>query len=280
MSYFINLRGSGYGAVVDPYVLEGDVLANPPLMASTPYEAVPQLVKGRDVLLTTHGFNVNYIDGLRCLGRLEGLIAPTASEFMFGVLWPGDWVIPAINYPFTEKIATQTGQRLSAFCNRWLAGARSISFVSHSLGARVVLQTISGLNCRARNVCLTAGAIEADCLTAEYRVADANSNAVVTLSSMDDRVLEFAYPVGDLIADILDADHKPFERALGREGPTIPFGPSIAADEIPDAPPYDHGDYLPPSDLAQPVPDPGAKWTRTTTFMARSFRDQTQTWPG
>lgn len=279
MSYFINLRGSEYGAICDPYVLEGDILANPPAMAPIAYEAVPALVKGMNVLLTTHGFNVNYVDGVRALGRLESLIAPTTSELIFGVLWPGDWVIPAVNYPFTEKIATQAGQRLSTFCNRWLAGARSLSFVSHSLGARVLLQTVRGFSRKAHNLCLTAAAIEDDCLTTEYRAATANCDAIVTLSSMEDWVLALAYPPGDLIADILDCDHKPFQRALGRAGPANPFGAPISADEIHDAPPYGHGNYMPPADLTQAVPDPNALWTKPTSFMARAFRGQTQTWP-
>jgi hypothetical protein len=279
VSYFINTRGSAYGAVCDPYVLTGDPLVDPPAMAPVPYETVPSLVSNKDVLLVTHGFNVSYVDGLRSLGRLESLVTPGPSEFVFSVLWPGDWVIPAVNYPFTEKIATQVGKRLSAFCNRWLAGARSLSFASHSLGARVVLQTVAGLTRKAHHVCLTAGAIEADCLTAEYQAATANSDAIVTLSSMEDKVLSPAYPVGDLIADILDVDHKPFERALGREGPASPFGPPVAADQIPDLPPYDHGDYLPPADLTQAVPNAAAKWTNTTAFIARAFRGATQTWP-
>ena len=279
MTYFINLRAGSYGSVCDPYVIAGDILSDPPGMASVPYESIPALVKGKDVLLATHGFNVGYVDGLRSLGRLETVLAPTAGEMVFGVLWPGDWAIPGINFPFEEKIAGHAGQLLGAFCNRWLAGARSLSFVSHSLGARVVLEAVAGLQTKARTLCITAGAIGADCLSAQYQAAAANCLSVVTLSSMEDLVLSLAYPVGDIIADILDMDHKPFERALGREGPETPFGPPISAAQIPDAADYNHGDYLPPADLAAPVPDPNAKWTQSAGFMARAFRGMRQTWP-
>ena len=257
----------------------GRPVFDPPSMSSTPYESIPAFVKGKNVLLATHGFNVGYVDGLRSLGRLESLLAPTPSEFVFGVLWPGDWIIPAINYPLEESIATHAGQLLGQFCNDWLAGAQSISFSSHSLGARVVLEAVATLNRKARNICIMAGAIGADCLTAEYQPAAANCDRVVTLSSMEDMVLALAYPPGDLIADILDDDHKPFERALGREGPDQPLGLPSAAEQIPDASDYGHGDYLPPSDVTAQVPDPTAKWTPVVDFVARDFRNATLSWP-
>jgi hypothetical protein len=281
LSYFINLRAGSYGATCEGYVLQGDVEADPPGMISVAYETIPALVKNKNVLLATHGFNVSYVDGLRSLGRLETVLAPTAGEVVFGVLWPGDWAIPAVNYPFEDKIAAQSGRLLAAFCNRWLAGAANLSLMSHSLGARVMLETLAGLQGRrVRNLCIAAGAIGADCLTDQYPAAVENCDAVVTLSSMEDLVLSLAFPVGDLIADILDADHKPFQRALGREGPETPYPtPPIGADQIPDGDGYNHGDYLPPSALAAAVPDPNAKWWAATTFFARAFRGQPQTWP-
>jgi len=277
MNYFLNLRAGPYGAVCEPYVIAGDILSG--AMKSVPYESVPALVRGRNVLLATHGFNVGYLDGLRSLGRLAQSLAPTENEFIFGVLWPGDWVIPAINYPFEERIAAHAGQLLGGFCNRWLAGAGNLSFVSHSLGARVVLEAVGALGRRARTLCITAGAIGADCLTANYRAAAANCDGVVTLSSLEDLVLSMAFPVGDLIADILDLDHKPFERALGRRGPEQPYGPAIVPSQIPDSADYGHGDYLPSSDPAAPFPDANAKWSASTAFMGRAFRRQPQSWP-
>jgi hypothetical protein len=281
LTYFLNLRAGPYGAVCSPYVLQGDAMADPPAMTSVPYESIGNLVAGKNVLLATHGFAVNYVDGLRSLGRLEAVLAPSANEFIFGVLWPGDWAVPAVNYPFEDKIAAHCGRLLGAFCNRWLTGAASLSLLSHSLGARVMLETLAGLQGRrVRNLCIAAGAIGADCLTDQYPNAVQNCDAVVTLSSMEDLVLSLAFPVGDLIADILDLDHKPFQRALGREGPETPYPhPPIGAAQIADAPPYDHGDYLPPSDPAAAVPDPMAKWWQSTAFMGRAFRGQPQTWP-
>ena len=279
MKYFLNLRAGSYGAVCEPYVIAGDIAAGAPLMKSVPFEAVPALVKGKNVLLATHGFNVGYQEGLLSLGRFSQSLAPSENEFILGILWPGDWVIPAVNYPFEEKIAAHAGKLVGGFCNRWLTGAGNLSFVSHSLGARVVLEAAGGLNRKVRTLCITAGAIGADCLTASYRTAAANCDAIVTLSSMEDMVLAMAFPVGDLIADILDLDHKPFERALGRRGPEVPYGPTVAPSQIPDSADYGHGDYLPPSARSASFPDPAARWSKAVAFMGRAFRRQPQNWP-
>ena len=279
MSLFVNLRGGDYGAVCEPYLLQGDPLVEPPLMTSVTSETMPALARGKDVLLATHGFNVPYVAGLRSLSRLELGLAMRPNELFLGVLWPGDWVIPAVNYPFEDKIAMHAGRLLGAWCNRWLSGARSLSFVSHSLGARVVMEACEALKQPAQVLCVTAGAVNAGCLNEEYASAARNTGAVVTLASAKDHVLSLAFPIGDLIADILDDDHRPFERALGRKGPTKPYGPTISPWEIPDDAAFDHGDYLPPSALAQPAPDPAAKWTSAVGFMGRAFRRQAQTWP-
>jgi hypothetical protein len=281
VTLFLNTRGASYGAVVTPLLLEGDAVATPPQLSPVPEAAISSWIGGKSVLLATHGFNVNLQDGARSLGRLETMIAPRPSERVIGVLWPGDFVIPAINYPFTEKIAAHAGQLVGDFCNRYLGAAARLSFVSHSLGARVVLEAIQALKRRAYSLCIAAGAVGADCFAVEYAAAAKNCDSVVTLSSMADLVLELAYPPGDLIADLFDWDHKAFERALGRRGPETPFGSPITAAQIPDQLGYDHGDYMPPGDLAQPVPDPNpnTKWPRATAFLANAFRGERQPWP-
>ncbi|HEY2658930.1 MAG TPA: alpha/beta hydrolase [Caulobacteraceae bacterium] len=278
MTLYVNLRAGPYGAVCEPYVLEGDALANdPPQVTSTPWSDLPGRVKGKDVLLAAHGFNVSYEDGVQSLGRLETALDMRSTEVFFGVLWPGDWMIPAINYPFEDKIAMHGGALLAGFCNRWLAKARSVSFLSHSLGARVILQAIEGLSRPARRVCITAGAVNADCLTAEFAASARDAGTIFTLSSREDMVLALAFPLADPIADVMDQDHRPFQRALGREGPLDPYGDNITPFEIPNAPPYGHGNYFPPGGPGDPSPD--GEWKQAVAFMARAFRGQPQTWP-
>jgi hypothetical protein len=279
VTLFVNLRAGPYGSVCAPYVLEGDGTASPPGMTSVSWNAIPILAKGKNVLLAAHGFNVSYEDGLRSLSHLETALEMRPGELFLGVLWPGDWVIPAVNYPFEDKVASHGGVLLGDFCNRWLASSQSISFLSHSLGARVILEAIKASKRPVRRACITAGAVNSGCLREEYRLAAGNCGQIRTLSSRQDLVLEFAYPPGDLLADALDPDHPPFEAALGRGGPSGAFGATILPSEISDVIPYDHGDYFPPAHSVLPPPAPTDKWRRAVEFMASAFRGLSPSWP-
>ena len=276
MTLYVNLRASAWGAVCDPYVLVGEGTVAPPAMTSLAWEALPYLVKGKDVLLAVHGFNVSYESGVLSLAQLEAALNIGRGEVFLGVLWPGDWVVPAVNYPFEDGVASHGGALLGGFCNRWLKPAASISFLSHSLGARVILQAIKSSNRKVRRACITAGAVNASCLTAEYKAAALNCGEIRTLSSMKDLVLKLAYPPGDLVADALDPDHTPFEPALGRGGPRSPYEATVQPFEIDDASDYDHSNYFPP---AVPGIAPPGKWTLAVKFMAEAFRGEQPAWP-
>lgn len=274
---YVSFRQQGIGGGVGgPYLLEADPEAVPLTLTPRDLKTLNSLVAGKDVLFATHGFNVDRENGVRSLGRLGAGLALSANEFFLGVLWPGDWWVPAVNYPFEGATAIATGKLLANLCNT-LTAARSFSFASHSLGARVVLQAVSGLNKPARVVCLMAGAINDDCLAAEYQKSDANAQSIQNLASRKDRVLQLAYPVGDIIADILHDDHAFGEQALGRNGPAPSLETNIAASQIPDRLSYGHGSYLPPSSAgAQPAT---GSWTSVTQFVLRAFRRETELWP-
>ena len=283
MTLYVNLRGNAYGAVCSPYILEGSPESSPVAMTSVDWTAVPPRVVGKDVILATHGFSVSYLQGVRSLGRLEAHMNIRNSEIYMGVLWPGDWIAPAINYPFEDGVASRSGEFLGQFIARWLRSARSVSLISHSLGARVMLMAIQvAAPRRIKRACLTAGAVNSGCLTEEFTAAAANCDDIVTLSSMADWVLGLAYPPGDALADLLDPDHPPFEAALGRHGPTTfcpsPLGPC----QIPDDEGFLHSDYLPPEADPPPpfMPDPAGKWMTTAKFMSSVMRGAQPVWPG
>jgi hypothetical protein len=281
MTLFLNFRSQGVGgAVIEPYVLDGDGTAAPPALRSLSNLEFAPRVAGRNVLFAAHGFNVSYDHGARSLGQLEAQLNLTTSDIFLGVLWPGDFWLPVVNYPFEGGVAMDCGRRLADFCGRWLTRAQSISFVSHSLGARVVLEAVKHLDRRARIVCLTAAAINRDCLMTEYAAAAANADSISILASHSDWVLKVAFQVGDPIADVLHDDHAFFEKALGYDGPPPPALPPVQSPwQIPDAAGYGHGDYLPPGNVAQVPPPPGAPWLNPARFMARAFHSQQQTWP-
>jgi hypothetical protein len=280
VTYYVNLRAGPWGAVCSPYLLGGDGLASPPAMTAPPWGLLPGLVRGKDVLLAAHGFNVSYASGLASLAQLERALGldVSASDQFLGVLWPGDWAIPAVNYPAEDSIASHAGRLLGGFCNQWLGQARSLNFLSHSLGARVILEAIAACSQRVRTACITAGAVNAGCLGEEYARAAADCDRILTLSSRSDLVLQFAFPPGDFLADILYPDHPQFEEALGREGPERPVAANVGPSQIADAAGYDHGDYFPPGSL-QPPTVPPAKWTNSAGFMGRVYRGQAPNWP-
>jgi hypothetical protein len=285
MTYFINCRSQAVGgSVVDPYILEGDGTASPPALRAIGSIELQNLVAGRNVLIATHGFNVSYQHGACSLGNLDAYLASlgglTASDLYLGLLWPGDFWIPVINYPFEGGHAMDCGRRVAAFCNNQLAAAQSISFVSHSLGARVVLQAVAGMSRRASSVCLLAAAINRDCLATEYNAAAANCDAITLRASHADLVLKLAFPAGDPVADLLHADHQLFETALGYAGPPAPVAsPVLSPWQIPDSCGYDHGDYLPPSSGPLPDPRPAPKWPRAANFILRTWLGQRPSWP-
>jgi hypothetical protein len=285
MTYFLNFRSQAVGgAVVDPYLIEGDGAAANLALATVPLWKVPAVLNGKSLLFAAHGFNVSYQGGACALGNLETYLlstdALTVQDLFIGVLWPGDFWIPVVNYPFEGDVAIDCGKRLAVFCNQSASNAASLSFVSHSLGARVVLQAVSCLQRTARSVCLTAAAINQDCLETEYSAAADRAQSISILASRNDHVLRLAYPIGDVIADLLHDDHTPFEPALGYDGPPGPVEqPIVPPWQTPDAPPYDHGDYLPPGNAPLPDTNPHPLWPNAADFMGRAFRRAPQTWP-
>jgi hypothetical protein len=205
-------------------------------------------VSGQHVLVATHGFNVNFVDGVGALsywGSLLQLDPPTPSVFV-GLLWPGDSVwAHGLDYPVEPKVADETGERLAPFLDDVFADAASISFASHSLGARVVLQTVKLMSRSSRRLTLMAGAIDDNCLNAEFQPATPKVAEISALASKKDMVLGLAFPLGNLFAGIIDQGHPWWRGALGRYGPTKPWPANFEAPfQIPGNWGYGHHDYL------------------------------------
>ena len=275
MTLYLNFRTGGVaGGIVTPYLLEGDGTVNPPAVRALNSVEAENRVAGKNVLFGVHGFNVNYREGARAFGLLDSHLGLTESDVFIGVLWPGDWWIPAVNYPFEGGDAMECGRLLATFCSRHLAQAQSISFVSHSLGARLVLEALVHLDRRARMVCLMAAAINRDCLFTEYAFATSMTDQIFVLASREDKVLQVAFQIGDPISNIFDHDHQFFQKALGYEGPPSPAPPPIVSPWQINKPGYGHGQYLPPGN-GNPPP-----WAAVADYIGRAFRGQPQPSPG
>ncbi len=183
---------------------------------------VAAAVRGRNLLVGTHGFNVNRANGIDCLdkwGKLLLQFDPTVDLFM-GLLWPGDstWA-HGLDYAGEPALADQAGRLIGPFLDGLLAGAASVSFSSHSLGARVILSTIQNMNLKIRHAIIMAGAVDDNCLTGEFQTSAQKIGEISILSSPRDEVLAWAFPLGNFVSGIVDVGHPWWHSALGRSGP-------------------------------------------------------------
>jgi len=248
-------------------------------------------IRGHNVLIGTHGFKVNRQDGIDCLSNWEGLLQLAPPSIFLGLLWPGDSVWgQGLDYPLEPRVADDAGQLVAPFIDANFADAASISFASHSLGARVILQTILKMNLPVRRVTLMAGAIDDNCLITEFQAAAAKVQTVSILASYKDDVLSALFPLGNFVGGILTAGHPWWHAALGHCGPANPKPGNFQAPfQIPDAWNYGHHHYLqvdPPPlpaialpaevpDASSPAPCAGAAgWQEawSAAFCSTRFR--------
>ncbi len=210
----------------------------------------------RRLLVLLHGFNNTYETGRTSLTKYMELMAAGGSEdVMLAVLWPGDGWAKALTYPFEGRDADDSARALSRWLTINVDKTASVSFIAHSLGCRVAMEAAqrlvwSGGGPGLDRICLMAPAIDNDslgkmCVTC-YRDATLAAKRVAVLASMEDRVLQFSYPLGDLAQTVLAGER--WGKALGRTGPDEHDADVLAKIEpVPKADPsrsIDHHDYL------------------------------------
>jgi hypothetical protein len=280
---------------------EGDSAA--PVFAPKFMGDLADEVRGKDIVFVTHGFNVPLNAGFRSIARFASRLSIPEETMIVGVVWPGDFHIPyftspeksiGINYPVASTGAIGAGRSLGDLCNGPLSGVRSISLVSHSLGALVVLEAAKRLHNKAKLLCITAGAVNDDCLSTEYSLAADQAATIRVLASTMDWVLQVLFRLGDPVSQVLDQlpgplgpdDHKPFEMALGRLGPHPELLPPVYRAQIPESEYYGHGNYLAPSDDGYRLP-PAAmaplsdtnKWLKVAGFVSAAVNGASPSWP-
>jgi hypothetical protein len=204
-------------------------------------------IRGRHVLIATHGFNVDRADGIACLSNWGSILQlPQPNSAFVGLLWPGDSIwAHGLDYCVEARLADDAGVLIANFIDTNFSNAASISFASHSLGARVILSTISNMSLPVRKVTIMAGAVDDDVLTDEFEAAAAKVGEISVLSSSQDNVLNLAFPLGNLVSGIIAVGHPWWHAALGHCGPAKPWPENMLAPfEIPDNWNYQHDDYL------------------------------------
>ena len=144
--------------------------------------------------------------------------------------WPGDaeWVQPLdcvdfMVYPKAVGTARNAGKKLADY----LIGLdipTIINFIGHSLGCRVILETVREFKKRNREelvgkICLMAAAVPVFMLNDGERLNEAGfvPDKILNLISKSDRVLHFAFPPGQTAAGPNFSEGF-FPYALGRHG--------------------------------------------------------------
>jgi hypothetical protein len=205
------------------------------------------------VAFLVHGFNVSWESGRDSLRNLGAALRPAFGGLVIAVTWPGDSGLGPLGYPWEGQDADDTGLALAKLITAHVRDGAELSFVTHSLGARVALEACARLDpdrWLLREVCVTAPAVDDTCFNTDERyfgVASAARRTTV-LASTGDRVLQLAYPAGDLVQSWLFRWKDKAGRALGRRGPRNAGGrltsPKVRHEQIPDPPAVGHGDYI------------------------------------
>jgi Alpha/beta hydrolase of unknown function (DUF900) len=259
MTQFLDVRLAPVGGELASQVAlnQGTSLAD---YAGIQLDDLKAHIRGQHVLIAAHGFNVDRQAGIADLSNWEGLLQLPQSSAFVGVLWPGDSVwAHGLDYPDEPKVANNAGLLLAPFIDANFGGAASVSFASHSLGARLILQTINNMSTPVRRVVIMAGAIDDDTLNTEFQAAAAKVGVINVLSSKEDAVLSALFPLGNWIAGFIAAGHPWWRAALGHTGPVTPLPANFKGPfEIPDKWNFQHGDYLRIDDplLASALPLP------------------------
>jgi len=200
MDWFLDLRAWGHGGPV------GTLKVSDGTKFYADANGILNDIRGRDVFLMAHGYNVDREHGTQSLNQWKSKLEVDAQPVFIGVLWPGDCVLPIfIDYVWEGSEAEKSGTMLGEFVRDNFGFAASLTFASHSLGARVVLQAIQTLadSDRVRNLILLAAAIEDDTLLNEFSGAAKKIDRISVVYSLEDHVLQLAYPGGNLIGCLL-----------------------------------------------------------------------------
>lgn len=236
---------------------------------------ISELARHEPLLFLLHGFNVNRKDGVAQLSKLAKALSEKDLGFgaIVWVTWPGDGPGGPMSYPLQEPDADDTAHHLARALSETIRPREPVHFAAHSLGCRVVLETVNrllGSTVAVGTVVTMAAALDGDSPSrlARYRSAVESVDRMLVLRSVDDRVLRWAFPVGDLVSALFYG---------GSTCPALGFGGATTSPDggVPrnvDTRLHrgaDHGDYLPPP-TGEPSPLQSGAADAIATYFART----------
>lgn len=217
----------------------------------------------REAVVLVHGFNNHYGEAATAYQgfrkqqhRRDASLLPMALEDLLAdAHWPGDAAGGAADcadffvYPFSVGTARDAGPVLAAHLSL-MPNLEIVHFIGHSLGCRVVLETIRHLGNRPQvgRVCLMAAAVPVFKVEwgGELESAMVRAEHVLVLYSASDLVLKFTFRPGQLAASAATgSDEGVWPTALGRERPPPTLAGAVDSIDIAGA---GHGDYWGHSD--------------------------------
>lgn len=271
MMYLLDFRDANQGGAVVP----GRIIRRQPLSGRLGTEN--DLRAESSITFLLHGYNISRPAGQDSLLRLAERLPSLSQGGVVAVLWPGDHWTRAMSYPFEGRDADDSAAELFRYIELVITRSTPLSFVSHSLGARVAMETVKkliGKGYSVRQVCLMAPAIDDSSLAdpAVYRPAVGTTERVAVLASRKDTVLKLAYPAGDILQAFALFWKEKIDLALGYHGPRNSRQHAIPADrvyseQIADGREANHGHYI-PGDHSTPVQE------MTNQRSAAKFADE------
>jgi len=229
-------RPREYAPLLEFYVrqdVEGGSVREPGLLRGT-LDA-----QARDsCLILVHGFNNTdgqaaqaYFGFRQRQAKLDRARAYTFEKYFADAFWPGDadlpWLLDLLDfgvYPIALRRAERAAVRIVDLLMT-MPNLRAVDFVAHSLGCRVVLESLLILSeklpmFRVARVCLMAAAVPSEMLEPGGRFHDllvrlqADGTKLFVLHSSRDAVLSYAFYNGQALAG------EPSVRPLGSYGPS------------------------------------------------------------
>lgn len=171
-------------------------------------------------LVLVHGYNGEadaVMDAYRASSEISkecGVSIP-----LTGYLWPGlggNW-LESIEFHKAQAQADKSAAKFAEYVN---AGPPAM-VMTHSLGAKVVLEAMVKHGAKVKQLFLTGPAVAWDCFATDYKAAT-ESCKIHVFWSLRDNVLGRAFMIDQ------------FTKALGHSGPKAPFQSSIISTDVTD----------------------------------------------